>query len=297
MTAGVTVITGGVSGMGEAAVRLLAGRGQKVVFGDIQDDRGYALAKELGDSVEYVHADVTSEPDVAHLVDAAVAKFGPLAGMVNNAGIIGVVGPIDTISVGDWDATIAVLLRSVFLGMKHAARVMKPQRSGAIVNTSSIAAFRGGIGAHAYAAAKAGVSSLTVNAAAELGSFGIRVNAVAPGRIATPMVADTWAGNHEDIEAAKDAIRGESPLADRVGTAGDIAEAYAWLLSDAAGYVSGQVLCVDGGHVGGTPPASVATAQLARYAGATTFIREAGKRGSASNQPSARYKVHAEGPG
>ena len=282
MTAGVIVITGGASGMGEAAVRLLAARGKAVVFGDIQADRGHALAEELGDSVAYVDADVTSEQDVARLVDTAVAKFGPLASLVNNAGIIGVVGPIDTISVNDWDATVTVLLRSVFLGMKHAARVMKPQRSGAIVNTSSIAAFRGGIGAHAYAAAKAGVSSLTVNGAAELGSFGIRVNAVAPGRIATPMVADTWAGNHEDIEAAKDAIRGESPLACRVGTAEDIAEAYAWLLSEAAGYVSGQVLCVDGGYIGGTPPASVASAQLSRYAGETTFIREAGKRGPAS---------------
>jgi NAD(P)-dependent dehydrogenase (short-subunit alcohol dehydrogenase family) len=276
---GVTVITGGASGMGEAAVRLLASRGEHVVFGDIQDGRGCALAKELGGSVAFIHTDVTSEPDVARLVDTAVARFGPLTGMVNNAGIIGVVGPLDTISVEDWDATVAVLLRSVFLGMKHAARVMKPLRWGSIVNASSIAAFRGGIGAHAYAAAKAGVSSLTVNGAAELGSFGIRVNAVAPGRIATPMVADTWAGNHEDIEAAKDAIRGESPLAGRVGVAADIAEAYAWLLSDAAGYVSGQVLCVDGGYIGGTPPVSVATAQLARYAGRTEFIREAGQRG------------------
>ena len=143
MTAGVIVITGGASGMGEAAVRLLAARGKAVVFGDIQADRGHALAEELGDSVAYVDADVTSEQDVARLVDTAVAKFGPLARLVNNAGIIGVVGPIDTISVDDWDATVTVLLRSVFLGMKHAARVMKPQRSGAIVNTSSIAAFRG----------------------------------------------------------------------------------------------------------------------------------------------------------
>jgi NAD(P)-dependent dehydrogenase (short-subunit alcohol dehydrogenase family) len=283
VTEGVVVITGGASGMGEATVRLLSSRGQAVVFGDIQDEPGNALAAELGESVAYVHTDVTREADVARLVDAAVDRFGPLVGMVNNAGVIGVVGPIDTISVDDWDATIALLLRSVFLGMKHAARLMKPQRFGAIVNASSIAAFRGGIGAHAYAAAKAGVSSLTLNGAAELGSFGIRVNAVAPGRTATPMVADTWAGDHRDIEAAKAAIRRESPLADRVGTAEDIAEAYAWLLSEASGYVSGQVLCVDGGYIGGTPPASVATAQLARYAGATTFIREAGKRGRASS--------------
>jgi NAD(P)-dependent dehydrogenase (short-subunit alcohol dehydrogenase family) len=266
--------------MGEATVRLLVARGHSVVFADIQDDLGERLAAELGGAVAYVRTDVTQEEEVAHLVDFATTEFGPLTGIVNNAGIIGVVGPIDTISVEEWDATVTMLLRSVFLGVKHAARVMKPRRRGAIVNTSSIAALRGGIGAHAYAAAKAGVTSLTRNVAAELGSFGIRVNAVAPGRTATPMVADTWAGDHEDIEAAKVAILGESPLADRVCTAEDIAEAYAWLLSDASGYVSGQVLCVDGGFIGGSPPASVAQAQLARYAGETTFIREGGKRGS-----------------
>ena len=277
---GATIITGGASGMGEAAVRLLASRGQAVVFGDIQDDRAQALAAELGDGVVYLRTDVTQESDVAALVDLAVDRFGTLGGMVNNAGIIGVVGPIDAITVEDWDFTQMMLLRSVFLGMKHASRVMKPVRRGAIVNTASIAAIRGGIGPHAYAAAKAGVVSLTRNGAAELGSYGIRVNAVAPGRMATPMVADTWAGDHSDIEAAKRAILPESPLADRVGTAEDIAEAYAWLLSDHAGYISGQVISVDGGFTGGSPPVAVAQAQLARYAGDTTFIREGGKRGS-----------------
>jgi NAD(P)-dependent dehydrogenase (short-subunit alcohol dehydrogenase family) len=267
--------------MGEATVRLLVARGHAVVFGDIQDERGASLASELGASAVYVHTDVTQEEQVAHLVDVATTEFGALTGMVNNAGVIGVVGPVDSISVEDWDATVSVLLRSVFLGVKHAARAMKPQRSGSIVNASSIAAERGGIGPHAYAAAKAGVSSLTRNVAAELGSFGIRVNAVAPGRMATPMVADTWAGDHRDIEGAKAAILEASPLVDRVGTAEDIAEAYAWLLSDAAGYVSGQVLCVDGGVIGGSYPVAAARAQLARYAGETTFIREAGKRGPA----------------
>ena len=213
---GATIITGGASGMGEAAVRLLASRGQAVVFGDIQDDRAQALAAELGDGVVYLRTDVTQESDVAALVDLAVDRFGTLGGMVNNAGIIGVVGPIDAITVEDWDFTQMMLLRSVFLGMKHASRVMKPVRRGAIVNTASIAAIRGGIGPHAYAAAKAGVVSLTRNGAAELGSYGIRVNAVAPGRMATPMVADTWAGDHNDIEAAKRAILPESPLALRL---------------------------------------------------------------------------------
>lgn len=280
---GATIITGGASGMGEAAVRLLASRGKSVVFGDIQDERAQALAAELGDAVVYRRTDVTQETDVAALVDLAVERFGALDGMVNNAGIIGVVGPIDAITVEEWDFTITMLLRSVFLGMKHAARVMKPVNRGAIVNTTSIAALRGGIGPHAYAAAKAGVLSLTRNGAAELGSFGIRVNAVAPGRIATPMVADTWAGDHKDVEAAKRAILPESPLVDRVGTAEDIAEAYAWLLSDQAGYISGQVISVDGGLIGGTPPVAAARSQMARYAGDTKFIREGGRRGSGAH--------------
>ena len=277
---GATIITGGASGMGEAAVRLLASRGQSVVFGDIQDESAHALADELGSGVVYRYTDVTLEADVAALVDLSIERFGALDGMVNNAGIIGVVGPIDAITVEEWDFTITMLLRSVFLGMKHAARVMKPARRGAIVNTTSIAALRGGIGPHAYAAAKAGVLSLTQNGAAELGSYGIRVNAVAPGRMATPMVADTWGGDHNDIEGAKLAILPESPLLDRVGTAEDVAEAYAWLLSDQAGYISGQVISVDGGLIGGTPPVVIAQAQMSRYAGDTKVIREAGKRGT-----------------
>jgi len=246
---------------------------------DIQDERGKAIADELGPRAVYRHADLTREQDVADLVDFAVAERGGLTGMVNNAGIIGTIGPIDAIPVEEWDATIAMLLRSVFLGVKHAARVMKPARSGAIVNTTSIAALRGGIGPHAYAAAKAGVLSLTRNAAAELGSFGIRVNAVAPGRTATPMVADTWGGDHADVDGVRLKLLQESPLADRIGTAEDIAEAYAWLLSDAAGYVSGQVIAVDGGLTGGSPPVSAAAEGRARYGGETTFVRQAGQRG------------------
>lgn len=281
-----TVVTGAASGMGEATARLLVSRGERVVMADVQDEKGMQLADQLGPLAVYVHADLTREQEVSDLVDFAVAEAGELTGMVNNAGIIGTVGPIDAIPVDEWDATIAMLLRSVFLGIKHAARVMKPARRGAIVNTTSIAALQGGIGPHAYAAAKAGVLSLTRNAAAELGSFGIRVNAVAPGRTVTPMVADTWGGNHEDLEGVRRQLLQESPLAERVGTAEDIAEAYAWLLSDAAGYVSGQVIAVDGGLTAGSPPVSVAMERGARYAGTTSFVRQAGQRGLSTDGPS-----------
>lgn len=274
-----SVVTGAASGMGEATARLLVSRGENVIMADIQDERGRAIADELGALAVYFHADLTREQDVADLVDFAVAEKGALTGMVNNAGIIGTIGSIDTIPVDEWDATIAMLLRSVFLGVKHAARVMKPERRGAIVNTTSIAALQGGIGPHAYAAAKAGVLSLTRNAAAELGSFGIRVNAVAPGRTVTPMVADTWGGDHDDLDGVRLRLLQETPLADRVGTAEDIAEAYAWLLSDASGYVSGQVIAVDGGLTAGSPPVSVAQERQARYAGTTSFVRQAGQRG------------------
>jgi NAD(P)-dependent dehydrogenase (short-subunit alcohol dehydrogenase family) len=278
---GVTVVTGAASGMGSAIARLLVSRGQSVILADIQDAEGRALAAELGASAVFQHTDVTVESDIEAVIGFAASEWPQLDGMVNNAGIIGATGPIDEIDVQEWDFTIAVLLRSVFLGTKHAARVMKPQRRGAIVNTASIAALRGGIGPHAYAAAKAGVVALTRNSAAELGAYGIRVNAVAPGRIATPMVADTWAGDHRDIDGARAAILSESPLEGRAGSAEDIAQAAVWLLSEAAGYVSGQVLCVDGGVIGGSSPAgsSSAAATSQRYAGKHEFIREAGQRG------------------
>lgn len=263
--------------MGEATARLLVERGQAVLLADIQDDRGAALAAELGELAHFHHADVTVEQDVATLVDLAVSRWGTLDGLFNNAGIIGARGPIDAIPVDEWDATVAMLLRSVFLGTKHAARVMKPVGRGAIVNTASIAAFRGDIGPHPYAAAKAGVVALTRNTAAELGAYGIRVNGVAPGRTVTPMVAAAWVGDADDLDGARAAVLVETPLKDRVGLARDIAEAAVWLLSGAAGYVSGQTLIVDGGLVAGSPPASKGLSNA--YSDRAPFLQQGGKRG------------------
>lgn len=274
---GVTIVTGGASGMGEATAALLVAAGRRVLMADIQDDRGEQIARRLGPLAAYLHANVMAEDDVAGLLDHAVSEFGRVDGLFNNAGIIGTTGPIDQTPVEEWDFTVEMLLRSVFLGLKHGARVMKPAERGAIVNTASIASFRGDIGPHAYTAAKSGVVGLTRSAAAELGAWGIRVNAVAPGRMATPMVAAAWVGDVENLEGAKEAIGRVTPLKGRIGLASDIAEAAVWLLSDAAGYVSGQTLIVDGGLVAGSPPA--ATGLHNSYSDRKPFLREGGAHG------------------
>jgi NAD(P)-dependent dehydrogenase (short-subunit alcohol dehydrogenase family) len=273
----VTIVTGGASGIGAATCRLLVSRGTDVVIADVQDELGETLAFDLGPAAVFRHVDVTAESDVARVVDETVERWGELAGLYNNAGIIGATGPLDETPVEEWDYTVDMVLRSVFLGTKHAARVMKPRHRGAIVNTASIAAFRGGIGPHAYAAAKAAVVALTRNAAAELGTHGIRVNAVAPGRIATPMVAAAWTGNVDQVDEAYQALLAESPLPDRAGQPRDIAEAAVWLLSDAAGYISGHTIVVDGGMLGGTPPA--AQALTGKYVEHGPLLRQGGARG------------------
>jgi NAD(P)-dependent dehydrogenase (short-subunit alcohol dehydrogenase family) len=274
----VIAITGGASGFGAATAALGVAEGARVVLGDIQDERGASVATSLGAAAHFVHCDVTQEADVAGLVDAAVATFGRLDGMVNNAGIVGAVGPIDETPLDEYEFTMAVLLRSVFLGMKHAARVMKPQRSGSIVSIASVAGVVGGLGTHTYATAKSGVISLTRNVAAELGAFGVRVNAIAPGKHATPMNASLVVGNPDDIEGALAYMARVSPIAGRAGTADDIAEAIVWLLSEQAGFVSGHCLVVDGGLTTGSPE-DPANRPARRFDAYQPLVREAGKRG------------------
>lgn len=271
----VTVVTGGASGLGAATARLVVERGGAVVIGDVQADRGAALADELGERVFFVATDVSVEADVAALVDAAVARFGRLDVMFNNAGIVGADGPIDEIELDEYEFTMAVLLRSVFLGMKHAARVMKPIRRGVILSTASIAGVVGGLGPHVYTAAKSAIVGLTRNVAAELGPYGIRVNAIAPGSTATPMVADIRFGDPGAMSELESALAAESPLAGRPGgTAADVAHAAVWLMSPEAGYISGQTLLVDGGlSTGSRPLAAAAPPRRHR------MLREAGRRG------------------
>jgi len=276
----VAVITGGASGFGEATARLFVDEGASVVVADIQDDKGHAVAESLGDAGRYLHTDVTSEADVAGAVDAAVATFGRLDVMFNNAGIVGAVGPIDEIPLEEYEFTMAVLLRSVFLGMKHAARVMKPQQSGCIITTTSVAGIQGGLGPHVYNAAKTAIVGLTKNVAAELGPWSVRVNAIAPGKHATPMNADVALGDPAAVEQAVELFTKMTPLRGRPGLAIDIARAALWLASDEAGFVSGHTLVVDGGLTTGTPE-NVEPGQGNRFSRRQPLIREGGQRGVA----------------
>ncbi|MDE0652305.1 MAG: SDR family oxidoreductase, partial [bacterium] len=181
----VAAITGSASGFGEAAARLFVAEGARVALGDIQVEAGRAIADDLGEAARFIECDVTSEDDVAALADLAVDNFGQLDVMFNNAGIVGARGPIDQIPAPEWEFTIDVLLHGVFYGMKHAARVMKPRHTGSIISMASTAGVIGGLGPHAYAAAKHAVVGLTKNAGAELCRFGIRVNCIAPHSMAT----------------------------------------------------------------------------------------------------------------
>lgn len=267
----VAVITGGASGIGLGTARRFVEEGASVVIADLQVEAGVKAAAEFGGKARSIRTDVTSEVDVAAAVDLAVAEFGQLDIMVNNAGIVGAVGPIAKTSVESWDTTIAILLRGVFLGMKHAARVMQPRRSGVILSLSSTAGILGGLGPHAYTAAKHAVVGLTKSAASELAASGIRVNAVAPAGTVTPMTASAVTGDVNDEEKTAAAFKASSPL----GIAAfpvDIANALLYLASDEARYVTGQTLAVDAG-------ATTAVGNGAFHQQEPTILREAGKRG------------------
>lgn len=269
----VAAITGAASGFGAAAARLFVNEGCKVALGDIQEDAGAAIAAELGDSAVFIRCNVTSEDDVAALVDAAVSAFGRLDVMFNNAGIVGAVGPIDTTPAEEWRATLDILLNGVFYGVKHAARVMKPQGSGSIVSMSSTAGILGGLGPHTYTAAKHAVVGLTKSAGAELCRFGIRVNCISPAGMATPMVANVTTGDPSAIEETKKTLAANSPLKGRSGLAEDVANAALWLASDESGYTNGHTLTTDAGITTGASPNPPAFDQY------QPMIREAGKSG------------------
>ncbi len=269
----VAVITGAASGFGRAAAHRFAGEGARVVLGDIQENEGAAVARELGDNAVFLRCNVTSEEDVAALVDAAVSHFGKLDVMYNNAGVVGAVGPISETPLEEWQRTLDIHLNGSFLGCKHAARVMMSQGSGSIINMASTAGLLGGQGPHAYATCKHGMIGLTKNVAVELGQYGIRANCIAPGSMATTMVAQLIAGDPNDIDGTKARLAEISPLKGRPGLAEDVANAALWLASDESGYTSGMTLTTDAGVTAGAGNSSGAFAEYA------PFIAEAGKRG------------------
>ena len=269
----VAVITGGASGLGAAMAGRFVEEGASVVLGDIQDEQGSAVAAALGSAASYRHCDVLVEADVAALVDLAVATHGRLDVMVNNAGVVGARGPIASTPAAEFERTVAIHLNGTFYGMKHAARVMQPQGSGSIVSLSSVAGVQGGLGPHAYAAAKHGIVGLTENVAAELCRSGIRVNCIAPGSTATPMVAKARLDDHQAMDAVVAQLAERSPIKDRPGMPEDIANAALYLACDESGNTNGHCLVVDGGLTTG------ASADDPPYHQPQPYMGEAGKTG------------------
>jgi NAD(P)-dependent dehydrogenase (short-subunit alcohol dehydrogenase family) len=249
------VITGAASGIGEATARLFAAEGAMVILADVDELRGKRLAGELGECAHFVRTDVSIEADVDRAVAASVEHFGGLDVMFNNAGVPGSTGSIEDIEVTAWDHTVGVHLRGVFLGIRAAARIMRPQQHGSIINTASVAAFRANYGGHDYSAAKAAIRHLTVTTANELGEHGVRVNAVCPGATATSIFGRAAGLDAEQAQRTIPfmtvALSNAAPIP-RAAQPADIAEAVLWLASDAASYVTGQAIAVDGGMLTGS---------------------------------------------
>lgn len=255
MTAGrrVCLITGGASGIGAACVRRFAAAGYRVVFGDIQTAKGKALARELGPDALFARLDVRVEGDFACAVGATLERWGRLDCLVNNAAVAGVLGPIAEIPLEEYEATCGVVQRGVFIGTQQAARAMLPRRTGSIVNIASVAGLTGGYGPHVYSACKAAVIALTKSVALELAESGIRVNAVCPGNVETPIhtgvTDERWI---ERMAKIRHNHVDDQPM-DRMGQPEEIAAAVLWLASDEASYISGHALAVDGGLTAGRP--------------------------------------------
>jgi NAD(P)-dependent dehydrogenase (short-subunit alcohol dehydrogenase family) len=247
----VALITGAGRGIGEAAARLLAAEGAQVLVTDL-NPVGQAVADTLP-GARFLQVDVSSETQVAAAIDYAVDTFGGLDIMINNAGLVGVTGSISRLDAKGWDATVSLVLDSVFYGIKHAARVMKPRRSGRILATASTAGLEGGIGAHGYTAAKHGVIGLVRSAAAELAAYGICVNAIAPGVTVTPMAVEGLGG----YDAACSRSAELSPLGQPIMPE-DIAGAFLYLSCELGRNITGQTLVIDGGY-------TIARSTMAQY--------------------------------
>ncbi|MEK9920830.1 MAG: glucose 1-dehydrogenase [Luminiphilus sp.] len=271
----VAVITGAASGIGAATAKTLVAHGAMVVLGDIQEAPGRALAESLGgDEVAVFRVcDVTIEENVEHLVETAVSQFGAINIMFNCAGIVGAMGPMETTPSAEWKLTTDIMINGVFYGMKHASKHMKRSGSGSIISMSSTAGIMGGLGPHAYCAAKHAVVGMTKSLAAEVGAFGVRVNCIAPAAVATPMVAEAFLGDHTKLDDTVTALVDISPLKGRPGLPEDVANAVLWLASDESGYTSGLTLTVDAGLTTGSTPGEPAFSEY------KPMQREAGRSG------------------
>ncbi len=263
------VITGAASGIGAATAELFAAEGASLVLGDLNEAGGEEVARRCrsaGVAAVFVRTDVADEDDVARLIDRAVADYGRLDVSFNNAGLGGAIGAIDETRREDWDRTLAVLLSGVFLGIKHSVRHMRG-RGGSIISTSSVAGLRAGAGPHAYSAAKAAVAHLSRSVALEVAPERIRVNAICPGGINTPILSSRIPGG---AEMTGQLLTQLQPLP-ITGEPRHIAQAALFLASDESEFVTGQALVIDGGFTlpgmrQGPAPSQLPATPL-RYAG------------------------------
>jgi NAD(P)-dependent dehydrogenase (short-subunit alcohol dehydrogenase family) len=257
----VALITGGTSGIGEATVELFAAEGARVAFCGRSAEAGEGIASRLGPNVRFVRADVTREDDIRDSVDFARSTFGRLDILFNNAG-----GPTggtpETVTQDQFRHAMDLLVGSVVFGIKYAAPIMKEQGGGRIINNSSIAALRTNAGQYLYSAAKAAVTQITKVAGVELGKYGITVNCVSPGGVATPIFYGGAAAarqlepahNEGKLRKLKENLAKANPI-HRTGLPRDVAYAALYLASDDGGYINCHDLVVDGGMVAGPFPA------------------------------------------
>jgi NAD(P)-dependent dehydrogenase (short-subunit alcohol dehydrogenase family) len=248
----VATITGGASGIGAGTVRRFVEEGAKVLIADLDQAKGDALAAELGAGAAFLRTDVSKEEDIAAMVAETVDRFGRIDVLFNNAGFGGALGPIESTTIADYDLTMDVLLKSVFLGMKHVAPLMKAQGSGSIISTASVAGIRAGYAPHLYSVAKCAVIHLTKTVALELGEHGVRVNAICPGFIATPLAVGRPDADESQIDQLR-ASGASSQVLGRVGEPLDIANMALFLASDDSEWITAREFVVDGGFEAGPP--------------------------------------------
>lgn len=243
----VAIVTGGSFGIGKSTALAFAKRGARVVIADwIQDDAVLKEINEVGGAAIFVRCDVSRSADVAAMVALAVNVFGRIDFAVNNAGIEGQTSVSHECTEENWNKTIDINLKGVWLCMKHEIPIMLKQGKGAIVNVASIAGLIGFPGLPAYVVSKHGIIGLTKTAALEYAKQGIRINAVCPGVIKTAMV-DRITGMDKTVEKKYEDME---PVG-RMGEPEEVAEAIVWLCSDAASFITGDAIAVDGGWVAG----------------------------------------------
>ena len=254
----VAIVTGGASGIGRGMVERFAAEGARVVIADVETDKGEALAATLGSDAFFRRTDVSDPEQVGALVATAVEKFGGLHVMVNNAGVSGTMHRrfLDD-DLADFHRVMGVNVLGVMAGTRDAARHMADNGGGSIINLTSIGGIQAGGGVMTYRASKAAVIQFTKSAAIELAYHEIRVNAIAPGNIPTPILAKSAANmDAEQLErfeaTIRETMRADRPLK-REGTPGDVAEAALYYATDRSRYVTGTVLPVDGGTSAGKP--------------------------------------------